>query len=255
MRSGPLFLLLLLSWSALSQKLSRTEFGEAMDAVKQIRSFASQKPTLFIGIGRSPALLTELLKIEQSMAQKTLNLPLTAFRPRDMTLKEKKKLFQYFDSFIEGHKKVELALYKEIFLIDYSQSGESLIAAHKYFQLYLKEKNILPAKVSPIFVVSSSMPKVGMKKIREHSHLSSAGDVNFIRLRSDGELARRLALSGFDQLSEYEQFDFGGADSSQKKLALSTFPKKRQRTPQATSIYKKTSSSKSLACLSNELPI
>lgn len=186
-----------------------------------LRQFPPGK-NIYLGIGRSP---TPLLALFKEMGVQALNLPLSHMRnhplPRGSTTEvslskrilralqlilperlepltsdEESRLFEHFDKFLPPASELSN---KTLVLIDYVQTGDSMIAASEYILRYYMET----------YAASIQIEMVGLAS---PTHTRSAGmdTATIINMDPKGALLDAFESQAFDRYGQFGQFQVSG---------------------------------------------
>lgn len=192
--------------SSASFGIDRVEY----ERIRDISLFVANKPNVFvIGVGRSPTPFIAFL--QEYRPNSAVNLPLSQFRyptGTELSHEDERKLYQHLDRFIPSEQELEG---KEIVLLDYAVSGESLLSFTRYFQKYLSNRN-RHNTITPVALVKDTYRILPvMQKGQQH-------DIS-IRIIKMGphEVGRNLDVERYDSLSEYGSFNVRNDDSSRLK--------------------------------------
>lgn len=120
--------------------LSETSFKEIAYYSEKIREICPQDDCVVIGVGRSPTPFVSFLQITEDSKRSAFSLPLSQFRlsKQGISQEQRVKLYQYFDSFLP-----ELSPnISTVALVDFTNSGESLLSAHSALEDYFDHKNV-----------------------------------------------------------------------------------------------------------------
>ncbi|MFZ4715835.1 MAG: hypothetical protein ACOYL6_19085 [Bacteriovoracaceae bacterium] len=179
------------------------------------------KQCLFVGLGRSPTPISEVMKNMGNVS--VMNLPLGSFRynieakgdltiPKDLSAgspeifgklsdEMKEKLYQHFDEIFDLEK-INLEIFDEIVLFDYAQSGSSLFASTGYLKDYLKQKN-LKTEVAPVAFASS----LDFEKINKVADFYKVENAELVPLGTFKRLSSGLENEKYDNFSQYKSFN------------------------------------------------
>ncbi|MEH2202735.1 MAG: hypothetical protein V7K53_01475 [Nostoc sp.] len=133
------------------EELSKGEYDQIKELVENIEKQYPPEKYYYIGMGKSPTPIIAFMKAKGIPAS---NIPLSKFSPKpnnirkedrdkyknnekQLTQEQKEELKRHFDNFVPQAGKLQG---KNILLIDYTQSGRSLIASHAHIVEYLNEK-------------------------------------------------------------------------------------------------------------------
>jgi hypothetical protein len=165
-----------------------------------------------IGLGRSPTPFMAALQAQH--ADYAWNMPLSNFRYDVAGLKPLKpeieqKLFQHFERFLPPTHELKG---RNLLVIDYSMSGDSIASAKKYLDKYFAARSSTsnegepPAEVQALAFVKDDP--------RNNKYWDESLN-QFILLNPQGELAHLIVKQKFDTYAQYGSFDVQRQDSPQ----------------------------------------
>jgi hypothetical protein len=185
--------------------------NEASRIVQQITSEYLPKDYFYVGIGRSPTLIIEYMKMAGLDA---VNLPLSNFRycvsGRPSLPEEfKKKLDQHLEQYLPSQSKLQG---KSILLIDYTESGDTAVSAYQFVRDFLSAGK-WQTGVSLLALVDESNE---VKLLENHSDFVPIQEAKFqesypsfvfVQLSEEGVFGLLLSRHVYDQYSEFKGFD------------------------------------------------
>jgi hypothetical protein len=188
-----------------------SEFKEISCVVERILTRYPPDRFIILGLGRSPTPLTAYLQasdLERAisatsstrvaslvgmLATSTFNLPLSNFRygrkeyPPLTDLKRLEILYSHFDRYIPESKYTES---RNFLLIDFCQSGNSLMAASDYVTRYLRLRG-REETVTPLCIQA----------------FNRGGQADVVRISRDTFLYQAMMDQDYDYFSEFGKFD------------------------------------------------
>lgn len=197
------FILLLFVVSVSAQAklplVAETTYAEIKRLSLEIVKMCPPKNCLVIGIGRSPIAITTFL--DQVKPGSAINLPLSEFRNDFLTTAERKSVFDYFDRFLKDKIPAHV---ERVLLIDYSQKGESIYAADKYFKEYVNYKRMNQKVDSAILYVFDHEERIYKTlKINDyHPYM--------LRVQDTSDYFIKLESQFYDDYAEYGAYNLNG---------------------------------------------
>ena len=197
-------------------ELSISSLAQINRLTQAIESKAVDPQNIFVlGIGRSPGPFIAFEKAKNP--RQASNLPLSDFRYGigkppygDLSPHQVQILFKHFDHFLPGISELNG---KELLIIDYSFSGESVVAASRYLDRYFKARNRIQkvtavAIVDPDFIneVTQETSKLNGHPVEYVVLEHRANDFDPRKGPQDSELAYLLANQQFDETAEYSSY-------------------------------------------------
>lgn len=211
-----LFIILLYSSSVFAQEfLNHKLIKESFEVTAEITQKCQKPPCLFISLGRSPVMISEILKREQVP---NIDLPLSSFRYNinaegisdlnnsayyesgyKLSPDAEQKLFKHFDDVFDFHR-IDITKYREIFLIDYAITGQSLMSTHQYLEKYIQEEQ-LNTKLRSIAMANYGQ----MEAIHLMAHTQKV-DVEMVWLKSRGQLDPLMRGEEFQDFARFQSY-------------------------------------------------
>lgn len=200
--------------------LSDSRLGQPGGEYDEIKSISLSvlrecppKDCVVIGIGRSPTPILAFLQDlhEEKLENHAINIPLSSFRFSTLPIPERyimplddsseKKLFAHFDSLLTDSSRFAG---KRVMLVDYTQSGESLFSAQKYFEKYFRSREV-NVDVEPLALVHKNNRDRVTARAKSFDVQTKMLDISrFERFNANMRLER------YDKLSEYKRYKVTG---------------------------------------------
>jgi len=214
-RAAFVFVFTLFQTPAYADFFGSQEFKSISCLSEQILAKYPSEDFAIIGVGRSPTPITTYLKTNSERA--TWNLPISQFRYTiggvpALGKKEEEKLFQHFDIYFPSPAELKG---RDIVLIDFCVTGDSLVAAKYYLEKYLKRSG-RSAQVKPLCIIQDF-------RAREIKHQG----IDMLELGNENEaLTQKFIDAKYDKFAEYDAFDIASDSiaSKRKDTKNSKFP-------------------------------
>jgi len=184
---------------AKSPLVAETTYSEIKRLSLEIVKMCPPKNCLVIGIGRSPIAITTFL--DQLKPGSAINLPLSEFRHEFLSTADRKSVFDYFDRFLKDKVPTHA---EKVLLVDYSQRGESIYSADKYFKEYLQYKKINKKVDSAVLYGFDHEERIYKTlKINDyHPYMLRVDDMT--------DYYSKLELEFYDDYAEYGEYNLNG---------------------------------------------
>ena len=235
------------------REITGEEYVQVKEVAKQIMMQYPPDKYHYIGLGKSPTPVIAFMQSYGSVVNNLVsahNMPLSKFGHRtsgmsraernvvggtELDAEQKERLSDHFDNFILDHD--DIAQGKSILLIDFVQTGKSLIATQRNLQEYLENRYLGKGITKMMFSILSalrcfpSMPKVealplaieeqqvgGTKTTMDSLGLSDKAIMLPGSLDDEGSLAARMGGEMYKGRAEYpDDFKISAEDRPETK--------------------------------------
>lgn len=188
--------------------LSLAQFEESdmvgvHEVALQIYDACPPSTCLVIGLGQSPTPF--VADLSTAAKNYVWNMPLSNFKYHDpdgsvskkqLSESERSKLFAHLKTFLPP---AHFRRGKKLLMVDYAESGKSLLSAQRYFQDYLNEEDPDPKSRPRVESAAITVPKKYLPNLTQRRP-------NFLFMIKEKRLAYKLDEASFDQESEYGSF-------------------------------------------------
>jgi hypothetical protein len=188
--------------------LSYFEYSEIHEISEAILGNYPPSKFMIVGIGRSP---TPFIAYFQAIHPGTaVNLPLSSFRfvPKyaHFNTKDEKTLKSHFDRYLPSLSELNG---RQVVVLDFTLSGESLLSARHYIQRYYKavgsEKEVLAVGIAP---VSDEAPEYRLNSIKQMAK-KFGHSLQVYPILENSVLATSLMEEHYDKFSRHSRWYFG----------------------------------------------
>jgi hypothetical protein len=200
----------------LPSEIPDSEISQIKSISEKIVDWFPSKKYLYAGTGRSPTPFTAYLKA--AGYSDTINIPLTSMRnhpqfddlkfkkrfSRSLTPEQEARLFKHFDRFLPRYSQLQG---RDLLLIDYVQSGASLIAAREYITRYYQSRG------EDVNVVILALIDPTLAKSYRATQIKDIPQIEIPR----GDLLYSIAAAQYDSISEFSAFVLSDSSFSEER--------------------------------------